>query len=101
MMASEPELLTINLRKQMESLLSQDNIPVEELEALAQRYHKHMVNTQSTDISTVGYADFLQKNLDWLNAFIDKLTAEKLAVATELTKIQKGRKAKQGYSENN
>jgi hypothetical protein len=91
---------TAALRQQMDTLLSQDAIPVEELEVLAQLYNQHITNIQPAQMDAAEYADFLQKNLDWLNAFTDKLLVAKLAVAAELTKVHKGKKAKQGYSEN-
>jgi hypothetical protein len=100
MTGSEPELQTAALRSQMDILLSQEAAPLEELDVLAQLYSQ-LIIVQPAQMAVEEYAGFLQKNLDWLHAFIDKLSAAKLAVATELTKVQQGKKAKQGYSKNN
>lgn len=101
MSESEPTLLASTLRSQMDTLLAESAVPVEELEVLAQIYNQHISNAQPVRMTPAEYAAFLQTNLDWLNTFIDKLSAAKLAVAAELITIQKGKKAKQGYSENN
>lgn len=97
----EPTQLASMLCAKMDTLLAESTVPVEELEVLAQIYNHHITNSQPRQMTTAEYAGFLQANLDWLNTFIDKLSAAKQAVAAELMTIQKGKKAKQGYSENN
>lgn len=98
---SELMLQTAALRSQMDILVSHEQPSVEELEVLAGLFHQQIVFPQPEGSNAAEYANFLQQNLDWLNTFIDKLSVAKQAVATELLKIQKGKKAKQGYSENN
>lgn len=94
----ELEQAVTSLRDQMTILLAQDNVVVEELDVLAQRYQQHINSPRPVDANVAEYALFLQQNLDWLHTFIDKLAATKLAVAAELSKVQQGKKAKQGYS---
>lgn len=100
MPASIPQQIA-ELQTQLETLLVQDNVSVEELEKTALIYQQCLDTPQPENLDTTEYAAFLQQNLDWLHTFIDKLSAAKLAVAAELLTIQKGKKAKQGYGQNN
>lgn len=95
------EIKLTALRAEIDILLSSDNCDLEQLENLAQQYYKQMSIFQSAQASTQSGADLLQNNLDWLNSVIEKLSAIKANIGAELLKIQKGKKAKHGYSQNN
>lgn len=89
------------LRQQIEVLISQHDYSVEELTSLSEQFQQCLISPVDVIDNTEEYADFLQQNLTWLNHLVTRLTKERDAVAAEMLKIKKGKKAQHSYSQNN
>lgn len=87
------------IRLQAEQLVADSAYSTEELGQLLQQLQQLM---QLPAIEpTADYAAYLQHNLDWLQALMAKMTTEKEAIATSMLELQRGKKAKRSYGQNN
>tara|TARA_R110002126_G_scaffold10245_66_gene46711 strand:- start:1326 stop:1628 length:303 start_codon:yes stop_codon:yes gene_type:complete len=87
------------LRLQAEQLIKDPAFSIEQLEQLLQQLQ--LLLQQPPLQPTADYAAFLQLNLDWLQALMAQLTAHKEAIAADMLELQKGKRAKRSYSQNN
>jgi hypothetical protein len=87
------------LRLEAEQLIEDPAFSIEHLEQLLQQMQ--LVLQQPALEPTSEYAAFLQLNLDWLQALMAQLKAQKEGIAADMLEIQKGRKATRSYGQNN
>ncbi|WP_214000084.1 hypothetical protein [Arsukibacterium sp.] len=87
------------IRLQAEQLVDDPAYSTEQLGQLLQQLQQ-LLQLPAVE-PTADYATYLQHNLDWLQALMAKMTTEKEAIATTMLELQKGKKAKRSYGQNN
>ncbi len=87
------------LRLQAQELIKDPAFSIEQLESVLQQLQ--LVLQQPVLKPASEYGAFLQLNLDWLQALMAQLTAQKEAIAADMLEIQKGKKATRSYDQNN
>ncbi|MBV2127880.1 hypothetical protein [Arsukibacterium indicum] len=87
------------LRLQAEQLVADPAYSTEELSQLLQQLQQ-LLQLPAVE-PTADFAAYLQDNLDWLQALMAKMASEKEAIATSMLELQRGKKAKRSYGQNN
>ena len=89
------------LRQQIDQIVATELYPVEQLTELSKQLFVLLQQPASAEDDTQQYAAFLQQNLDWLQATMAKLSADKDAVAGNMLEIKKGQRARHSYGQHN
>lgn len=89
------------LRAEIDSLITQPGYDVARVADLVEQLNQHLCQTVPPQDNIEPFAVFLQQNLDWLQATMAKLSADKDAVAGNMLDIKKGQRARHSYGQHN
>ena len=78
------------LRADIDRLIQQPDYDVARVADLVEQLNQHLCQTVPPQDKVESFAVFLQQNLDWLQATMAKLSADKDAVAGNMLDIKKG-----------
>ncbi|PKM17372.1 MAG: hypothetical protein CVV11_19615 [Gammaproteobacteria bacterium HGW-Gammaproteobacteria-15] len=89
------------LRTDIDTLIQQPAYDVEQVADLVEQLNQHLCQSVPPQDNIESFAQFLQQNLDWLQATMAKLSADKEAVADNMLEIKKGQRARHSYGQHN
>lgn len=89
------------LRADIDSIMQQPDYDVVQVAVLLEQLNQRLCQNTPPQDDIASFALFLQQNLDWLQATMAKLSADKDAVAGNMLEIKKGQRARHSYGQHN
>ena len=89
------------LRADIDILIQQPDYDILQVAVLLEQLNQRLCQNTPPQDDIASFALFLQQNLDWLQATMAKLSADKDAVAGNMLEIKKGQRARHSYGQHN